>query len=272
MLLSERHRRVVENIKKNIRLGHDILEIKKELSKNGLMESEIHKAVDDAYSEIEKDEKKKKKIISFFALSKEKSIFVIAIITMLLLHLYGNIAILPELGRIGCEQNSLRKDIDRIKDEGKIEDESMAKIGELEGKNLELQKEKLDEYKRLLILNFPMIITRAYYLNPMFETPCEIKEIMPSFNCGFYITEEQHKCAYEEEYDNIGIGIVLNSILLVMIFYIIGCGFAKAHDDLKKKLNPKTKEIVEYATALVIVLLIVSAVYIYLYIMSAVIS
>ncbi len=282
------HKVMKKHIKRRIDLGHDILEVKKYLLDKGFREHEVHKAIDAAFHELKKTEEFMKKFRRFIIPTKPKLLLPVIILVILLAHIFVNINALPGLGEELCISANLMLKIDNETSNKALVDLDIDKVAELE-KNLIISEAKiLDDFNSLLISSFPLVLTRFYWLNPFFPVPCESRGLLKGTYCRYYIDEPNYECLKDKvqmtklgllfeddtpEYKKISLfWLFFNTLVLVFIFYLINCGIVYYYKSHRHKFKLRTIELLEFALTLLALMLIISAIYLYLYIVQLIVG
>jgi len=279
---------IKEHIKKRLNLGHDIMSIRGTLIEKGIQTDEINKAVDVAYKELHMSQKQKEFAREFLWPSKGKFILPAIILVLLLLHLFANVYILPDVGKNLCESAKMGTSITEFSKTIKLDAESRQKLTEMQKEALDLNVKTMDAFKSLLITNFPLAFSKTYMLNPFFPLPCETQNIVlvPSKTCVYYISESNYFCinsavnAKDEtmmklfggkmpEYKRFSAeNLILNSIILLLAVYLASCIIAYIYRKTKSKMNDKMVKITEMTVIVLGVIVIILAILLYIYILK----
>ncbi len=278
----KRHEAIKGHIKKRIRLGHDIVKIKTHLHSKGFLEHEIHKAMDEAFKELQKVDDISLEVKHFLFPSKGKFVLPLVILMFLGMHFFSNVYLLPGLGNDLCESVGMSMNIDSILENGTIYD-----VGMLESELIEKESVILEDFRSMFIANLPLVVTRANILNPFFPIPCEARNVLGSFSCRYYISEKDYNCLKDDvdkttlgvlfdkghpEYKQINLfGVVFHSLLLLFIYYIINCFIIWFYHRHRSKLHYQLIEYIEFSFGMLAVLLIIYSIYLYFYVVRLIV-
>lgn len=272
---------LVEHVKRRLRLNHDIKLVRDSLLQRGFSYADVHQAIDAAFKEIDREadiiKTKEIPLLEQIITPKRSKLILPAIIfIILLLHLFGNVTTLPGLGRDLCENAGASAELkEAIGNSGNI--------AELQKAVFDRQVMVLDKFKSLLTYNFPLVISKAYKLNPFFPLPCEISSFAQSNHCTFYMTEEDYDCITKKEpelsYTLFGSSlpdykgpssflIFLNSLLLLAVFYIISSFLLYFYQKATRKMTAKKMESIQVAVISAIIIIITLLILSYIYLLN----
>ncbi len=220
-------------------------------------------------------EHKKFNFKEFIKPTPSKLFFPVLFLILILVSFFINSSFLPEAGEQYCQQIKLGEEIDALK----VQIKDTSSINNIDPKEvvnlLETQEtlnqnkiQKNSEFKNnllpILTGNIYFYPTLIYKLNPFFPIPCELnsfEEEFTSFRCSYYINKEDFNCikeeAEKEQEDNWGsmtsyfqnapnyqrinlLDFIFNSLILIIIIYLIICGISLLFDYVKQK-SKKTR-------------------------------
>lgn len=284
-------RELVDHIKRRLRKGHDVKIIRDQLLKTGFPYFDVHQAIDVAFTEYNKEEVKeelkqeleenKMAVRQILRPSKRKFILPLLVLFALLLHFFGNVSYLPDIGERLCKVSELNVNLENVVKQNSTE------MFELQGQVLEEEAVLVEKFKTLLFFNFPFVASGFYKVDPLFQIPCEITGFSYSPRCTYYIAQEDYECIKQNEeksekkpitalfngnipeYRRIfGIDLIFNSLLLLAIYYLINCLIVYFYYRAKLKLGAKKKEALEIGIIIAIILLMIIAAIAYLYLLN----
>lgn len=282
-------RGLVEHIKKNIKGGRDIKLTRDRLLKMGFPYKDVHEAFDIAFGEMGREAKEVKKefkaeqisLMKIITPTKAKFILPIIVLMMLLLQFIGNVSYLPDMGEKMCSSSKLTNSLETALEQ------NSPNVAELQNEVWGQQVLLTDDFKMLLLFNFPFMASRAYRFNPLFPAPCEFSSFVYTPRCVYYSSYEDYQCikTFEEknkeksisklfggilpDYERVtGIVLFINSLILLSEYYIMNCFLVYFYSRAKKHMSEKKKESIQLSLIIAIILLLVSAVISYLYLLN----
>ena len=223
-----------------------------------------------------------------------KLFFPILFLVLILVSFFINSSFLPETGEQYCQQIKSGQEMDVLKEQIKgtssihnIDPKEVVNLLEkqelLDKKKIQSSQEFRNQLLPVMMGNIYFYPSLIYKLNPFFPVPCEfilvseeVKEFT-SFRCSYYISQEDYQCLKDQaekeqndqwtsmatyfqnapEYKQIhNLDLLFNSILLIIIIYLIICGISLLFDYSKQK-SKKTK-------LLLSLLLLISPFFLYL--------
>jgi len=277
-------RTLIEHIKRRLRLNHDIKVIREHLLKLGFSHFDVHQAIDAAFKEIDREAKiiaKEEISILEHIISPRSSKFILPILVfiVLILHLFGNVTIFPSFGKDLCDSAKASAELK------KAMNDNSGNVAELQKAVWDKQVIIIDNFRYLLLYNFPLLASKAYKTNPFFPLPCETSSFIQSNYCLFYITEEDYDCIVKKDadlsYKLFGSNIptyknpsffilLLNSILLLLIFYLINSFFIYFYERVTKKMTAEKRETIRFAVIFAILVIITLAILSYIYLLNVI--
>jgi len=279
--MKQKHEIIKEHIKRRIAKGHDIATIKDDLVSRGIPHHEIHRAIDLFYEEVRKAEELKKEAEHFFYPSRGKLVIPAILVIILVMHFAVNIFQLPAVGEDLCASAQISAVFEDLRSRT-LDPETRLQYIRIQKEILDTQTKLIDRYKVVLTVNFPLIYSKAYMLDPFFMLPCETTFLFNNKRCSYYMDESFYSCLSSSaasdsnidtvfkyglpEYKKIsGIGIFMHSLILFIEFYILSAVFVYYYNKLKKRLSNRMTRMLEIFGIIITVLLVVFAVLYYIY-------
>ncbi len=276
------HDVIKKHVKNRLNKGHDIVDIKKDLVSKGIPESHVHNAIDNAYGEIKKSQKFHKETHKLFYPSKSKIIFPSLLLVFLLINIFTNFTIIPNISNNLCDSVNLINELDTlIKNKDSIE-----KVSEVESKLIKKELSIIDDFKKYTVSNLPLIFSEIYWLNPFYPTSCEARGMFKTYACRYYISPENYRCLKDDvqktklstffkgktpDYNKVqNLEIIVHTLFILFVAYILNCMVVFAYKKHRHNYSLKTIELFEFSFALIAILLLSLAVYLYFNIVGGV--